>query len=383
MGESPIYMRITNNRKHKYISTGIFVFEKFWNEKKEVIKKSHRLSNSLNQTLHKIIEEARQVQSELKVEELESAKTIRDRLKSNSKTDFFQIGKQLSQEYIDQKKLYPQKTLQVVLKKVRKFEGEEYLPLKRIDVEWLNKFEAFLKREYGNGKTTISKNFEPIRKIIDIALRESVISKNPFLLFKGARREAAKSRTKLSINQIKAIEGLELPQGSKIWHSRNAFIFSFYSGGIRFGDVCCLKWDNVKEDRLKYKMNKTQMEFSIEMNKNQIEILSLYKGEDFEYIFPFLKRNKIYDPVTLRKAINSQNVMVNNNLKKIGKLLEIDSKISFHVSRHSFAQHAIELGLDIYEIMQTLRHTKVGSTQNYIKGFDGDLADKAMKKVFG
>lgn len=329
------------------------------------------------------MEEARQVQSELKVEELESAKVIRDRLKSNSKTDFFQIGKQLSQEYIDQKKLYPQKTLHVVLNKVQKFEGEEYLPLKRIDVEWLNKFEAFLKREYGNGKTTVSKNFEPIRKIIDIALRESIISKNPFLVFKGARREASKTKTKLSINQIKAIEDLELPHGSKIWHSRNAFIFSFYSGGIRFGDVCCLKWDNVKDDRLSYKMNKNEKEFSTELNKNQFEILSLYEGENFDYIFPFLKTNKIYDPVTLRKAINSQNVMVNNNLKKIGSLVEIDTKISFHISRHSFAQYAIESGLDVYELMQTLRHTKVESTQRYLKGFDENLADKAMKKVFG
>jgi site-specific recombinase XerD len=67
----------------------------------------------------------------------------------------------------------------------------------------------------------------------------------------------------------------------------------------------------------------------------------------------------------------------------IAKLAGIDENISFHVSRHSFAQYAVsEKGLDVYELMQTLRHSKIETTQSYLKSLNEELADKAMKKVF-
>ena len=69
-------------------------------------------------------------------------------------------------------------------------------------------------------------------------------------------------------------------------------------------------------------------------------------------------------------------------LKAVANLAGIGENISFHVSRHSFAQYAVEQGLDVYELLQTLRHSKIETTQQYLKGLDEELADKAMRKVF-
>lgn len=179
-----------------------------------------------------------------------------------------------------------------------------------------------------------------------------------------------------------------------MWNTRNAFLFSFYSGGIRFGDLCCLTWQNVRDGRLHYDMGKNDKSFSTELNGSQLTILNMYSGAGDEYIFPFLKSGKKYaDSTELRKAINSKNVVANKNLRKIKNKLneeikqgnvhvkKIDQNISFHVSRHSFAQHAVEAGLSVYELMQTLRHSKVETTQQYLKGLDEELADKAMNKI--
>lgn len=394
-GEYPIYLRITHNRKHKYISTGISILEKHWNEEKEKVRKNHPNSSSLNEILRNKIGEALKVQSELSKTGNESAKAIRERMHTSQKADFFELGDKLLEDLKKSKKLYGIKTTKVVMKKLETFEGERSLALRKMDASYLEKFERFLKTEYGNGDTTINKNFEVVRKVIRMALNSHLMSEDPFLHFNGAKRKPPREKMKLTLDQIKTIQELDLETWSWLWNTRNAFLFSFYSGGIRFGDICCLKWKNVQNGRLSYQMNKNQKSFSTELNKLQSDILSLYSGKLNEYIFPILNMDKDYsDPMDLRREISSKNVIVNKNLKIIAKRVnkklkkeksdipKIEGSLTFHVSRHSFAQHAAELGLDIYELMHALRHTKLETTQRYLKSLNEGLADKAMKKVF-
>lgn len=391
-GEYPIYLRITNNRKHKYVSTGVSVKKKQWNPESEEVRRNHDNYKTLNEALEIKVSEARRVQTELSRNGHETAKAIRERIKTTQKADFFEIGEQLLEELEANKKYYASKTLKVVLKKFEEFEGERSLPLKQIDGGYLEKFENHLRTEYGNSDSTINKNFEPIRKIINRALKAHLMANDPFKEYEVPTRSRAKQKVKLTFKQIQDIEALELKPGSWEGHVRNAFLFSFYSGGIRFGDVCCLKWENVKNGKLSYQMNKNEKPFSTALNDYQKEILNRYSGALHEYIFPFLNSHKDYsDPVELRRAISSNNVLVNGKkeedaetgLKLIAKMAGIDENVSFHVSRHSFAQYAVsEKGLDVYELMQTLRHSKIETTQSYLKSLNEELADKAMKKVF-
>jgi integrase len=75
---------------------------------------------------------------------------------------------------------------------------------------------------------------------------------------------------------------------------------------------------------------------------------------------------------------------VNKWLKRLAGMVKPPIEgISFHVARHSFAQHAVsDKDLSVYELMQALRHSNVETTQQYLKGLDKKLANKAMKKVF-
>lgn len=394
-GEYPIYLRITNNRKHKYVSTGLSILDKHWNEnasRGKWIRKNHPNYKTLNKTLDSKLTEAENVQAEIAKHGGESAKAIRERMKNTQKADFFVLGEQLLNELESNKKFYASKTLKVVLGKFEKYEKERSLPLNLIDATYLEDFETFLKNEYGNSDSTINKNFEPIRKIINRALKTHLMAIDPFKEYDVPTRNRTKPKTKLSIKQIRAIEALELKPASWEWHVRNAFLFSFYSGGIRFGDICCLKWDNVDNNQLSYQMNKNEKPFSSDLNEYQKDILSRYTGANNEYIFPFLNNHKNYsDPVELRRQISAKNVLVNGKkekgketgLKLISKLAGIKENVSFHVSRHSFAQYAVsEKGLSVYEAMQALKHSKIETTQRYLKGLDEELANKAMKKVF-
>ena len=393
-GEYPIYLRITNDRKHRYVSTGVSVLEKYWNADKETIRRSHTNVDALNAILEQKIKKAQIVLSELGHGGRVSAKAIRERLQAGRNADFFSLADTWYDELVADGKYHQSKTLKVVLGKIESFEGERFLPLNRVDTAYLEKLEAYVSRTYANKANTIHKAFKIIRRIIRMALKAHLLDEDPFINFEGAKRTKPKEKMKLSIAQIHAIEELILKPGTSLWNARNAFLFSFYSGGIRFGDICRMKWENVDNGRLSYFMSKNEKLFSTDLNEYQKRILSAYSGEASEYIFPFLKNSKDYSLLELRQAIGSRNVIVNKNLKTIAQLVnnklaetnspvpKLGQKLTFHVSRHSFAQHAVEAGLDVYELMHTLRHTKIETTQNYLKSLDQELADRAMRKVF-
>lgn len=77
-----------------------------------------------------------------------------------------------------------------------------------------------------------------------------------------------------------------------MWHTRNAWLVSFYFAGIRISDVVALKWIDIKDGRLYYMMNKNEKPLSFKVPDKANTIFDLYlqdKKEINGYIFPFLK----------------------------------------------------------------------------------------------
>ena len=386
-GKAPIYLRITENRKSRQLSTSEWIQPKHWHKGKEKVRRSHATYKAINTLLSNKLNKAKRIQADLDTYDKVSAKAIQQRLKKQQSSDFFDLADVYLQEVKRHQSFYTHKNAKVAIDKVEAFEGSRTLPVKNVTTEYLEAFETFLKDEYDNAPNTINKNFRAIRGVIKKALKNHLIGINPLANFEGAKRAKAKPKTKLSIKQIHALEALELDKGCSLWHGRNYFMFSFYSGGIRFGDVCGLKWSDIKDGTLVYQMNKNDKVFNIELNEHQQDILDAYavNRQPDGFIFNLLNNHKDYsDAATLRKKISSKNALVNKWLKRLAKMVDPPIKgISFHIARHSFAQHAVsEKDLSVYELMQALRHSNVETTQQYLKGLDKELANKAMKKVF-
>ncbi len=395
-GKAPIYFRITQNRKSRFLTTSEWIKPKHWNKEKEEVRRSHTTYKSINSILNDKRNKAKQIQADLSKHGKSSAKAIQKRLKKQQSGDFFDLADVYLKEIKENQSYYTHKNAKVAIDKVEAFEGERSLPLNHIDTDYLERFENYLKNKYKNKPNTVNKNFRAIKGVLKKALKNHLIIINPLTNFEGAKPAKSKPKTKLSIRQIQALKDFDLEKGSNHWHTRNYFMFSFYSGGIRFGDLCGLKWSDIKENRLSYQMNKNDKVFTIELNEYQQKILNQYgvNRQPDGFIFPLLNNHKDYSDATyLRKRIASNNTRVNKWLKKLAKRVNKRLKkdrssipsiedISFHVARHSFAQHAVEQGLSMYELMQTLRHSKIETTEKYLKGLDEQLADKAMKKVF-
>ena len=75
--------------------------------------------------------------------------------------------------------------------------------------------------------------------------------------------------------------------------------------------------------------------------------------------------------------------VVNNHLKKIGKLLELDINLSTYVMRYSYANIARSLGLSVEEISYLLGHKSSAHavTEIYLEQFDFKKLDALNKKI--
>ena len=63
-------------------------------------------------------------------------------------------------------------------------------------------------------------------------------------------------------------------------------------------------------------------------------------------------------------------------------MAEIEKKLSFHISRHSFAKIAKQKGTDNAKLKDLLAHSSVKITEGYMGSFDTSENDKALKTFF-
>jgi len=255
--------------------------------------------------------------------------------------------------------------------------------------------------------STINDNFKRVHALFKAALRDELIEKDPFRAHDRVKEHPGE-RVKLSDEEITKLEELELPSdGVKNWlfHARNFYLFSYYNAGIRISDLLQLRMGSIRNGRLEYEMNKTGHKKSIALNSRAQKILALYydkKAPDDRYLFPGLDNSEKYAKYvtyaekrkmprllqeTLFNDTSALNTQVNQALTSISALAELDADISFHTSRHSFADKARRTmkksgKVNIYDIKNALGHQSIVTTEKYIKSFDKESLDEAMGDIF-
>lgn len=394
-GNIPIYIRITIDRVYKFKSTGIKIEEKYWNPKSREVRKNHPLHNTYNQTLNSLSDK---LQKFISKAEIENKKITFDSIIKhlNSKIEIQEGIPIYVEEYtlnyakkVKENYYYRYKKVNNLYNKLISFSKKKHIKFETLDKAWLSKFAEYLKRVDNNNSITIKRMLSTFKMVITDAIDNKVIKpeQDPFIHFKFSASQQS-SKEKLSPEQIDAIVQLQIETDSAIWHNRNEFLFSFYCAGIRFGDLCTLKWSNIIDGYLVYVMSKTEhkkpIPRKIKLVKQALEILEWYRHPETApntYIFPEIKKTATNDR-ELKAQISSRNALANKNLKKIAKLAGIEANISFHVSRHSYADFARSKGISLYSISKALGHSKLETTQVYLKDLDQQYVDTEHESLF-
>ncbi|MDR3704340.1 MAG: site-specific integrase [Paludibacteraceae bacterium] len=413
-----ILLRITQNRKHKRISTSIELkSQKDYNPNAKYgywIRASEPNHKVWNETLIQEIEKAKQTYRELKEKGLASSELIKATIKETEVyTSFLGYAKQRTKDILNEGGYRNFKKYNGFCNKLEAFlktNKKKDLLFVELTPSMLSKFEAFLHtlRNERNQDAmlhpnTIAVNLRIFKTIINRAIEIDKLIKpeqNPFLGYKYTR-EVSTPKEKLNESEIKLIEDLNLEEGSLIWHCRNYFLFSFYLAGIRAGDLIQLRWCNITEDgRLEYRMAKTKKDRSIFLHDKARNILNHYYKEESkptDYIFPLLDSNAPYSKaitseqkatlppdmiIKLDDTVSGKNALINKYLNKIAKQAEIEKHISMHIARHSFAKIAKDNNVDNNHLKNLLGHSNIKITETYMGNFETQETDNVMASIF-
>lgn len=250
-----------------------------------------------------------------------------------------------------------------------KYSGSEYLPMGDITKEFLLGFTEHLQKNRLN-TNSIYGMVHRFSTYITRAVEMGYMDFNPFhKIPKGMRAKLRRPSPRyLVMDQVK-----ELNKHSGFVHPqiRQAFFLSCFCG-LRWGNVSRLKWEDIfvqtidkKEVRVVQVMQiKTDFYVNIPLSEAAISILKQREEDAAKelpsiYVFPYL-----YEPHDKKIRYSS----VAQVMRKWGEKAKI--KVTFHLSRHTFATEMLSAGNDLYTVSKLLGHTEIKNTQIYANVVD-------------
>jgi len=462
-----IKIRITEKRKSRYYNLKYSIPKRYWNEKTHRVRSSYFNYKEIND----------HIEFEINRINYNNSNVIDNQNDKNyDNVSFLEyFDKQLN--YMEERGRYNDTKKHKVIRNHllnyvnNKYNNEDIL-FSHITIDFLEGFISYFKKpERNHNNNTIKQTIAKLSFFYNKALDQKVyaVDKNPF---KFINIKAKPTDNKgLEIDEFLLLDNVSpfgfksiLPEFNhrEIFYTKNYFIFQIYASGIRVSDLLLLRWSNINNGYMEYKMRKTNKTLKIPLNNKLIEVLRFflpysYKktylekySSDFEMylslndleqkefkksnpvliINPQIKKpiysyqidnhenilrmingcrsthsdkfilnifsrddiSKLNDKskntnVIEHKIIQSNTTKYNKRLKKlqsliIGGEMKLETKLTTHVARHTYASIMISTNANLTAISKTLGHTSVKTTENYLKSITNSFVFDQVSKSF-
>lgn len=385
-GEHPVMLRLTKDRKSRYMSVGFSTTKALWDEKEGAPKKKHPLYKELTMLIQKKKLEASRLFLELEGEEKNlSVLEIKGKLKKTKKTTqtLFSYFDSVVERLKGTGQIKTASVYQDTKNNIGKFTGGADKHFSEVDTSFLVSLEEYLKR-VGKGPNTIYIYLRTLRALINRAIKEDVCPEKYYAFKKFSLGKYAKIKTAkraITKDDIDKIKVLSLKKNPELVDAKNLFLFSYYCRGMNFTDMAFLKWNDIHGDRLQYVRQKTKERFSIGLLPPAIEILAYYKKENklkSDYVFPIL-HERYATPTAVHNRKLKMLRKINADLKLIGEKCGIQAELTTYVARHSFATILKRQGVNTSHISEMLGHDSEKTTQIYLDSFESKVLDEVSK----
>ncbi|PCH69132.1 MAG: hypothetical protein COC01_02255 [Bacteroidetes bacterium] len=359
-GLAPIYLRIIANRQIAELSIKRKIPLVKWDAQSAKPKGNPALTSYMTTILNDIDA----IHTELVKDKKEiSAKVIKDIYTGKDSSVIYLLSymnqhiqeiTQLTNEYAPstiQKYNIVYNHLQEFVTKCRRLED---IPLRKIDIQFINELDFYLKTVKKHQLNTATKILSILKVIINKALSNKLILHSPFKGFK--LKYDTNRREYLTNEELQSLITTKL-HNDGLEKVRQIFLFGVYSG-LRFSDILELTPNNIVIDLnrrkwISYYIGKTKQQHRIPLLKPAEKIINKYKEHQE-------KTGKLL-PVFSNQKTNAY-------LKAIAELCGIEKRLTFHCSRHTLAT-TILLGNNMSkEVVQAfLAHQSVTTTEIYAK----------------
>lgn len=382
-GLAPVYLRFTCNAEKRYVSTGIYIPSSEWNAERQCFTEETPANEEtrlkIESIKYKYIKRLKQLEAldkEISISALLDEKRV--------KTSGYTLKECLEQaiERLEALGKYTSASKhKTALSLFMQFKPTP-TRLEEIDFQLLEEFELFLIRR-GNRSNSIATKFSLLKAAYNKAMDEGkfIPKSNPFRQFKVGKLWTATAKRAIGKEDIQRIEQYTpLKKAPYLALARDVFLFSYYTAGINFCDMARLKQENIAGERLYYTRHKTGKLLSCKLMPIAREILLRYARPEAEYLFPILN-NSHKTELQQYNRIHKTLTKVNKALKQIGKEVNISSKLTTYVARHSYATVLRRAGVATSIISSSLGHSSEKVTQIYLDSFENKQIDEAMKHL--
>ncbi|MVM36465.1 tyrosine-type recombinase/integrase [Spirosoma sp. HMF3257] len=415
-GSHPFMLRITKDRKRKYIATGLSLHPQFWNEETNTFRKNVPIDKrkAIEAALRKWEEKYSDAAETLaEADEVHDAQSVATRVSTERlatrKFKLLAYFDELINQFEKTGNVGNRRVYRDVKNSLQHFIGEgQDTSFDAVTVKFCNQWETKMRSE-GVADSSLSVRFRTLRAVLNKAIANgyskptsypfarNTAETNKFQIGKFDTKTTKRAISKLDIRKIEAYQpsqddgkyaGLRNTQ-ERLQLAKDLFLFSYYCGGINFVDMANLRWSNIGKDlddkpRLTYIRQKTGGKFSIRLMTQTLAILDRYRPSEVRstsYIFPILNTALHTTPTQRQNRCSKIMGQVNVDLKTIGASVGIETPLTTYVARHSFAMSLKRSGVATGVISEAMGHSDERTTQIYLSEFDTDLVDAAFDNL--
>lgn len=381
--EGTVYYQIIHNRHMKQFATDFHIFPEEWDDKtiikpsiktnikRIVLLESYRSRISIDkERIYKIINGFENSASPFSADDI--VNSFREYISGFS---FFNYAENLIIRKKSAGKERTAETYGSALSSFKKFRENEDILIEAIDCRLIEEYQRYL-IERKVSFNTISFYMRNLRSIYNQAVEEGQLSlKYPFRnVFTGIEKTVKRA---IPLDIIRRLKKLDLSHYPHLDYARDMFMLAFYLRGISFVDMAFLQKTNLKQGRLTYVRRKTGKKMEIKWTPEMQEILDKYEKNSTSFLFPIITSAEGNE----RAIYRNKALIVNNNLKVIGRILNLSMPLTHYVARHSWATAARNKGIPIEIISEGMGHNSENTTRIYLASIDTSKVDNANSLI--
>jgi len=373
-GTGLVQIEVYLRGQRKYISTGVYLLPKHWDANLWVVgtPDAERLNQKIRVYIHDLEEyefKARAKGEIFELDMLSDKKTPRNNFLSYMET------------HIDDEDIASgtRKQHNSTLKHLKTFGKIVYFTdITRKNIE---RFDAYLHGLKNSdtlmplvSQSSIYGQHKRVKKWIRKAIIDGHIKEDPYLMMKISPGNRNTIRY-LTEEELATMEAKQL-DNKRIATIRDIFLFSCYTG-LAYQEAASLTYDNIAQDpdgitwltgeRKKVAGNKKTSatgQFMVPLHDKALAIMKKYKNQRLNFVLPTLS-----------------NAQYNSFLKEVAIACDIETNLTTHVARHTFATtFTMAKGISIESVKEMLGHSSIRMTERYAKVLKSRVRDE-MKKI--
>lgn len=252
------------------------------------------------------------------------------------------------------------------------------IPLSDWDRNLISGYAKWLEKK-SLARNTVSFYMRNLRTVYNKAVKDGLVPQgNPFSnVYTGTDRTSKRAVDESVMLRLKE---LDLSCAPALELARDMFLFSYCTRGMAFIDMVFLRREDIRGGSIVYRRRKTGQKLRIRIETCIGDILKKYgrKRQDSPYVFPVIRSQDV------RAAYSEYQTALgyyNRKLKRLSSLLNLDTPLSSHVARHSWATAARNRNTPIAVISSGMGHTSERTTRIYLAALDESLIDSANRSI--